>query len=321
MADMFKRLSWDDLRVVKAIGEAGSIAGAAATMGVNHTTIFRRLAQVEYVLHVSLFERRRQGYTPTSAGSEVIALVQRLELDIVAVAQGLAGPDQILTGELRVTTSDSIGSHLLMPISAQFRALHPSLRIEVLIGNDPFNLARGDADIALRATNAPPENLIGRKLATVAWAPYGRAADHGDKRIDAQALHRRTWISYNQDLASLKAAAWIEEYVAQQDIALRTNSVQGVATAIAAGVGVGYLPCMLGDLTGSLVRIGPVEPGFSDALWLLTHPGLRASRRVQVFIEHCARMIAMQRSVIEGEGGLPLSSSEKGFIDQLQAVG
>ncbi|MBN9438279.1 LysR family transcriptional regulator [Bosea sp. (in: a-proteobacteria)] len=190
---MFKRLSWDDLRVVKAIGEAGGIAGAAASMGVNHTTIFRRLAQVEHVLHVSLFERRRTGCTPTSAGLEVVALAQRLELDIVAVTQGLAGPDQILTGELRVTTSDAIAGHLLMPISAQFRTLHPSIRIEVLIGNDPFNLARGDADIALRATNTPLENLVGRKLATVAWAPYGRAADYGGKRIDPQALHRRTW--------------------------------------------------------------------------------------------------------------------------------
>ena len=103
---MGNRLSWDDLRVVKAIGECGSLAAAAANLGVNNSTMFRRLSQIEEALNVVLFDRRRSGYVATHAGTEVIALAQNIELEIVGVSTRISEREAGYTGDLRITTSD-----------------------------------------------------------------------------------------------------------------------------------------------------------------------------------------------------------------------
>lgn len=143
MSDPLSRLSWDDLRVVKAIGEHGSLATAAASLGVNNSTMFRRLAQVEDALKVSLFDRRRTGYVATDAGTEVITLAQNIELEIIGVTTRFSGSDAGYAGDLRITTSDSLAYNLIVPIVADFRRENPGIRCEILIANSPLNLARG----------------------------------------------------------------------------------------------------------------------------------------------------------------------------------
>lgn len=302
MSDPLDKLSWDDLRIIKAIGEGGSLAAAAKTLRVNTTTISRRLSLAEDSLGVSLFDRRRTGYLPTISGTELIALAERMELDIVSVTRRVSGRVQGHAGELRVTTSDALLLDFLTPIIADFHALNPSIRVEVIVGNASLNLARGESDIAFRAaTEAPPENLFGRKVATIAWAAYGRRSDFTGAWPDPDELYQRQWASYGTGLSSLKAFGFIEQRVPRNNIVYRSDSVAGVAAAIAAGMGVGFLPCMHGDLSPSIVRIGPVEPDISDELWILTHPDIRKSGRVYAFMAHCTQAIARQRVFIEGQ--------------------
>lgn len=305
VGDQLKKLSWDDFRIVKAIGETGALAPAAAQVGVNQSTVFRRLDQIERSLGTALFERRRSGYAATPAGAEAIALAQRLEFDIVAVTNRLSGLNQEPAGDLRVTTSDTLACHLLTPILAGFKAVYPAVRIEVAVGNGPLNLARGEADVAVRATDDPPENLVGRKVARIAWAAYGRRVDHADGIPAPENLHDRPWVSYSDELSSLKAVRFVDAHVPPRNVCYRINSVSGLAAAVSAGLGAGYLPCMLGDATPALTRIGPADPDLSDALWLLTHPDLRKTGRVHAFLDHCAAAIGRQRAFIEGRGAQP----------------
>jgi len=300
MTDPLQKLSWDDLRIIKAIGESGGLAAAATALGVNHSTISRRLSVVEETLGVTLFERRRSGYAPTDAGAEMIALGDRLERDILSVARRVSGHVQGHTGDLRVTTSDALLLDFLTPIIADFRADNPEIRVEVIVKNRPLNLARGESDIAVRATVAPPENLFGRKVATVAWAVYGRRIDYIGVSPAPDELYQSRWASYGSGLSRLKAFKFVEDRVPREKIAYRSDSVAGVASAIATGMGIGFLPCMHGDLIPDIVRISPVEPDVFDELWILTHPDIRKSGRVYAFMTHCANAITKQRAFIEG---------------------
>lgn len=310
MSDPLDRLSWDDLRVIKAIGKSGSLAAAAATLGVNNSTIARRLAQVEDSLGVALFDRRRAGYVPTAPGVELIDLATRVELDIVSVTRRVSGYADGHAGELRVATSDALLLDFLTPIVADFRRRNPAVRVEVIVGNNLLNLARGESDIAFRAvTGAPPDNLFGRKLATIAWAAYGRRNDFSEKRLNSHELYQQRWLSYGNGLSGLKAFRFVGERVPENNIAYRSDSVAGMVTTIAAGMGIGFLPCMHGDLSPNLVRVGIVEPEASDDLWILTHPDIRRSGRVYAFMTHCAEAIASRRAFIEGR------SSEHGAPD------
>lgn len=134
MTDQSHRLCWDDLRIVRAIGETGALASAAITLGVNNSTIARRLSKTEGLLGVTLFVRRRSGYVPTSAGAELIALAGQMELDVVSVTRRVSGHLQEQVGELRVTTTDSLLLHFLMPIIASFKERNPAVSIEVIVG-------------------------------------------------------------------------------------------------------------------------------------------------------------------------------------------
>lgn len=297
MSNPVSKLSWDDLRIVRAVGEKGALAPAAGLLGLNSSTIARRLSKVEEQLGASLFDRRRTGYVATVQGEELIALAERVELDVTSVARRVSGDALDHAGELRVTTSDSILLYFLMPLIASFRARNPAIRLEVIVANASLNLARGETDIAVRATDKPPENLFGRKLATIAWAPY---AAIGHEPTGSGDCLDREWLSYGGELSGLKAARFVERQIPASNIIYRTDSVAGAAAAIEAGLGAGYLPCMLGDVHSGLVRIGDVEAELNDELWLLTHPDIRNSGRIHAFMTHCIESICRNRSLIEG---------------------
>ena len=307
MADASRSLAWDDFRLVKAIADARGLTGAAERLGVNHSTMFRRLGQIEDALGVALFERHRTGYALTTVGEEMVALAERMDDDVTAFTRKLAGRELSPAGELRVATSDSLLVGLLTPLFARFRGRCPDVRLEVVLGNQALNLSKRDADVAIRASDNPPETLVGRRVARVAWALYGRAADFPRAgAVDLGSLDQRPWVSLGDELAMLKVVRFVREHVPPERIVYKINTVLGLAEAVEAGIGVGHLPCFVADVRPSLVRLSPPEPRFAADLWLLTHPDLRRSARVRVFLDFVAAEIAERRKLIEGEEDHPL---------------
>jgi DNA-binding transcriptional LysR family regulator len=296
-------LDWDDFRLVKIIAEANGLAGAAERLGVNHSTVFRRLGQMEEGLGVKLFERHRTGYVLTPAGEEMAALAEQMEENVTSFTRKLAGQAVAPAGELRVTTNDSLLVHLLTPLFTRFLETCPEMRLDVVLANQALNLSKRDADVAIRATDTPPETLVGRRVATIAWAVYGRAADFPNgTATDPAHLVARPWVALGDNLATLKAARYVRDRVPPELIAYRVNTVLGLAEAVEAGIGVGPLPCFIADAKPGLVRLSDINPDFSAGLWLLTHPDLRQSARVRAFMDFMGIEIGKQRRWIEGSG-------------------
>jgi DNA-binding transcriptional LysR family regulator len=297
-------LAWDDFRLVKAIADHNGLTGAAAALGVNHSTVFRRLGQIEEHVGLQLFERRKTGYVATAAGVEMAALAGRVEEDVAAFSRRLAGRDVAPSGELRITTTDTLYLNLLLPIFAAFRTLHPAIRLDIVIGNQALNLSKRDADIAIRASDAPGETLVGRRLATLSWAIYGRAAE-APSPADGNgpaSLFARDWVALGDQLAHVKAARYVRDKVAPERIALKSSAVLGLAEAVEQGLGIGPLPCFIADQRPTLVRLLPPDPDFSTGLWILTHPDIRNAPRVRAFMDFVGGELAKLRGLIEGTG-------------------
>lgn len=261
----------------------------AARLGIDHSTVFRRLRQIEATLGTAMFERHRSGYVPTAAGEEAVTLAVRVDEDITAVIRRLSGRRPDLTGDIRIATSDVI-LDLLMPALTRFGTAHPSIRLEFAVGNLPTNLSRRDADLAIRATQSPPETLVGRRAATIAWARYARRTEVGEE--DVAAPDDRPWLTVCDHLSRLPAALAVAEQVPHERIAARFDSVAGLARAIEAGLGQGYLPCFVGDRRLALHRMGDPIPAFSSTLWVLTHEDLRHTPRISVLMKHLSDEIA-----------------------------
>lgn len=293
-------LSWDDFRYVKAIADRTSLGGAAEALGVNHSTVFRRLAQIEHRLGSRLFERNRGGYVLTPCGEEMVRLAERMGEDIVAFERKVTGHDLRPYGELRITTNDSLAVHLLPRVLAAFRTAYPEITLELAVTNQPLNLTKRDADIAIRVTDRPTEALIGRRIAGIAWAVFGPAALANEPFDPLTDARHRNWVGFADELAGLKQAKWLRDHVGDDRIVYRASTVVGLGEAAAAGIGLALLPCFVGGGTPGLVRLAPVDPQLEASLWLLTHPDLRHTARVRAFLDFAAKEIGKRRHLMEG---------------------
>jgi len=300
MPDAPKALSWDDFRLIRAIAGTGSLPAAAVALGLNHSTVFRRLRQVEAMLGIALFERHRSGFVATPAGEAIVATAGRMDHDVTEVLRRLAGQAPSPAGELRISTSDSLLVQLLLPLFARFRAEYPRITLDLIIGNAALNLSRRDADIAIRAADTAPETLVGRRLARIAWALYGRAEDAAAPGQDPVA--QANWVGLGESMGSLKATRFLQKSVAPERIAARVNSVLALAEAVEAGLGIGHLPCFVGDARPGLRRLAAPEAAFGSTLWVLTHPDLRQAPRVRAMMDFVGPAVAPLRDLLEGCG-------------------
>jgi DNA-binding transcriptional LysR family regulator len=184
---------------------------------------------------------------------------------------------------------------------AQFREHYPDIRLDVVLANQALNLSQRDADVAIRATDKPPENLVGRRAATIAWALYGRGIDFPRPHdVDQNQLFKRNWVCLADSFGALKVVKFVHEHVPPERVGYKLNTVLGLAEAIEQRLGIGHLPCFIGDSRPGLARLAPPHDNFSTDLWLLTHADLRHSPRVRVFLDFLAAEIAKQRKVLEG---------------------
>jgi DNA-binding transcriptional LysR family regulator len=297
------KLEWDDLRYVLAVASEGSLAGAARRLGVNHTTVLRRVGAFEERLGLRLFERLPTGYVLTAGGEELIAAAHRIDDEVTALERKLAGQDLRLSGVVRITTTDTLMGSILPEVLAAFRESYPGIVTEVAVSNLMFNLTKRDADVAIRPARDPPETLIGRRIAKIAFAIYGSAdylaAHQGRKLAD------HPWIGPDDHLAATSVAQWMRAELPGADIALRTDSLLAARNAALAGLGLAALPCYLGDTTPGLVRLqGPIA-AMETALWVLTHEDLRHQARIRAFTDFAAQALSEKRALLEGSSPSP----------------
>ncbi len=291
-------LSWDEFRLVKAIADSRSLAGAAALLGLNHSTVFRRLGALEAAIGARLFERSRAGYDPTAAGDEMITLANLMADSIGEFERHMAGRDAKPTGLLRITMVESIGQRFMPSILAQFRAQNPGVVVDLILSERALNLSRRDADVAIRVTNDPPETLVGRRICTVRWAVYCRR-DLADI-IGSGSMDSAPFIGFADDFGPPPARRWIEANIRPERLAARVNSIHSMLEMTVHGVGAAPLPCFLGEQNPALARLGRTLREWDLGLWILTHSDLRRSSRVRAFMDFAGSEMAKHRRAIEG---------------------
>jgi DNA-binding transcriptional LysR family regulator len=291
-------LTLDDLRLVRAIGAAGTLTGAARRLRIDHSTAFRRLGAIEARIGAKLFERARDGYTPTPAGEAAVTAAHRILDDVAALEQRLAGEDLRPSGTVRLTTTDTL-VELVTPVLATLRAEHPEITVDLVIANDFFTLTKRDADVALRPADVAPEALVGRRLAALATAPYAGPSYLAGHR---GGLADHDWLGFEDSLGHLLSARWLSAHVPAERIVQRANSLVALREAARAGLGVAALPCYLGDPDPGLTRMAPPIAEMEVSLWLLVHPSLRRVARVRVVLDALAAALARQRPLVEGRG-------------------
>ncbi len=280
-------LNWDDLRYALAIAEAGSLAGAARALGVQHTTVLRRLDALEQRLGARLFERHRQGYRPTEAGELMSAQARAMAPGVAELQRRILGRDTALQGQLRLSTAFVAMLYLLPGPLAAFARAHPGIAVEISESSALVDLSRRDADVALRMSAQVPEHLVGRRLGEMRMRIYAArgAADLPQAETPVpQLCQDYPWIGYERDRSSRFYDRWLRRHVADERIVMRADLMQSAAAMARTGLGLALLPTLAEAHEPELMPVSAVLPDMSIPVWLLTHPDLRDTARVRAFM-------------------------------------
>jgi DNA-binding transcriptional LysR family regulator len=294
-------LDWTSLRDFLAVAEAGSLSGAAQRLAVSQPTLTRRMAALEQRLRAELFRRTPRGVELTEAGESILQPARQMQQEAQALELAVSGRDAALAGPVRVTATEGIGIHWLTPALAELQAEHPAIEIEVVIQNEALNLLRREADIALRLGRPRQADLVGRRLAELAFGLYASQAylaRHGRPASRAD-LARHRGVSFDEALQHRRPAVWLEPLLSAGSIAFRSNSLQAQVAAMRAGYGIGSAARFIAERFPELERVLPGEETSLD-VWLVTHAGLRRSARIRAVFDFLAERLAAARDAFAG---------------------
>lgn len=269
---------WDDLKTVLHVVRGGSLAAAATVLGVNYTTVARRISRLETCLKQTLFERRAEGYLATQAGLDVARYAAEMEERDHALMRHLSGQDTRLKGRFTVTAPQLLIASHLAPVLEDFSAQNPDIELEVRATNALLNLNQREADLAIRISSEPGDTLIGQRLTKQYTAAF--ATPKMAQKIAENPQDPIDWVAYsNWKKAPLASLIKHPRY----RIKMRFDDMIAMIGAAKAGVGVVRLPMFLGRSTDGLIQVPVMEPQPYQDIWVLTHRDLKSSAKVRAF--------------------------------------
>lgn len=283
-------MDWNDLRYILTIARAGTLAAAARRLGVNQTTVARRLAAAEAALGARLFERVDGALHPTKPGQMAIARASQVEQEVHGLEHGIGGGDADTAGLVRLTAVPLLVNRLLIPALPPFFAKHPSLRVELIAEARNVSLTRREADIALRLGR--PESggsVLAKRIGHLDYAAYGPRQ---------RAARDLPWITYEEGLSHLPQARWIAETARGEELApILVSDAEAILHAIHAGLGRSLLPCFAADRDSHMRRLSGPGAVLTRDLWLLTHRDLRHHARIAAVVAWLSKLAGTRPAV------------------------
>jgi len=298
-------MDWDDVRVFLAVARHGSLRAAGRALGLSQPTIGRRLASFEATFGgPTLFDRLPEGLRLNAAGDALMAAAEELESAALALERRRAAASPALSGTVRVSVGEWGGGFLARHLDQSSETgLPPTLTLELVESSETANLARRDADLALRHGVPEGGNLYVSKVGVIACAVYRRREGE-----EGEPLKGAPWVTYPEEQSHVVSARWVDEQVRATGgrVALRASTLPLRAGAVRAGLGVGLLPCYLGDADPLLERITPPVSELGAEYWVIVHRDLRRAACVRAVIDCIRRLFEGRRKELAGTAARPV---------------
>jgi DNA-binding transcriptional LysR family regulator len=294
---------WNDLKYFLAVARHGSTLAAAKALRVNQSTVQRRLEELERRLRHQLVQRHPTGYRLTELGSEMLAHGEHIEDAIAAFERRLATYETELKGTVRLTCPEAVGSRLVRSsVIDKFHSCHPGLRVELVMSDKVLDLAKGQADIAIRANASNEKNLYGRRIADSLWALYASTSyieRHGRVRRQED-INDHAIVVFDGDLSFHQGARWLRSVAPKARIAARSGNLTGVLSAVKSGAGLAPLPIIVGTGEKELEQVlGPISD-LTTGFYLLMHRDMRRTPRIRAFFDFIIDELKVVRPILSG---------------------
>lgn len=285
--------NWDDLRIFLAAARSGSLSAASRALDSNQPTVGRRIDALEEALGVRLFQRHTQGLTLTAEGRRILQIVEDMDSAAAGLMRYPSGDSDRLEGTVRIAAPEGLAVCVLAPALAGFAQRHPELDVVLEPSAASADLARGEADIAVRLYRPEAQDLVVRRIRDMEFGLYA-AADYLQRHgvpATAADLQRHHLIGYGELLRDHPEDRWLNSICGQARFALRSDNTLTRLTAARAGLGIAVLPQLL-TADSMLQAVLPDLAPPSRTVWLVVHRDLQHIPRIRVAMEFIVEMLA-----------------------------
>lgn len=266
-------MQWDDVRYFLALARQGSLSATARLLAIEHSTVARRVTNLEQALGLKLFDRLPRGWTLTTEGQTLYEHACLLETEMQSLQRTALGQAS-LAGRVRVTAPPLLLNYFLLPHLDKFHAKYPQIELELIGEMRSAHLGRGEADIALRLSEPREPDLVARKLGQITYGLYGTPT------LCAEPASERTFVGFDESMPELPLKLWLDAHVGTRPYVLRTNDMLTMCQTAAQGWGIALLPRFLAAKDQRLALL-PEATTPSLALYLVMHADVRRAPRVR----------------------------------------
>jgi DNA-binding transcriptional LysR family regulator len=285
---------WDHYRSFLAVLRAGSLSGAARSLGVAQPSVGRHIEALEAALGSKLFTRSPGGLQPTETAAALRPHAEAMAAAAEALVRTASGEADALRGTVRITASEIMGAEVLPPILTEFRESHPEVSIELVLSNEQEDVLRREADIAVRMARPTQGALFGRRIGTVdvgLFAHRRYVQRHGEPTSLEEAGHAAVGFDRESTAARTEGVRSLNLPRPRDFFAFRSDSDLAQLAALRAGFGVGGCMFGLARRDPNLVHVLP-GLGFPMEMWVLMHEDLKAVRRMRAMFDHLIEHLA-----------------------------
>lgn len=289
-------LDWDDLRIFLAVARSGSFVASGRALGLNHTTLARRLTALETSLGTRLFDRSPRGVQPTKAGLDLIAHAERIEEEVLAAVRRIERQDYTVSGAVsgvvRLATTESFGTHFIAPRVHLLHAAHPGIELELVPESRAVSLSKREADIAISLKRPETGRLQAARLVDYRiglYASEGLLARIGPVETLA-ALHGQPFVSYIEEMIDLPELRNLDRSLARTCV-FRSSSIAAQMEAVASGLGFGLLHCFAVQPHMRVVRVLPQAVEVVRSYWMVLHTDLARVPRIRAVADFVAGQV------------------------------
>lgn len=294
---------WNDLRYFLELARRGKLSAAALRLGVDHTTVARRVTTLEGELGLKLFDRANRAYSLTTDGKRLLAHAEKMEVGSIDLMEAITPTASGPVGTVRLATPEAFGSQFIARHAASFHAYNPGIQLEVIAETRPLSLSRREADVAVTLAKAGHGRVISNKVGDYRlrlYAAPGYLQGH-PPIVRPGDLKDHQFIWYVDDLLPLPQLKMLDKMIGAPNILFRTTSVTGQANAAATGLGLALLPCFVGDQMKSLTTVLPREVSIIRDLWLTVHADIAGEPHIERLVEFLHGLLASERRTLVGD--------------------
>lgn len=294
---------WNDLRYFLEVARRGKLASAALRLGVDHTTVSRRIAALEQSLELSLFDRSGRSYQLTDDGRRLLTHAEKMEIGSLELLEAATPSEAGPTGTVRLATPEAFGSQFLARHAASFRAHNPGIQLELIAETRLMSLTRREADAAITLSKTETGRVHSQKIGDYRLRLYAAPSylQGHPPIIQPGDLTNHQFIWYVDDLLPLPQLKMLDKMIGAPNVVFRTTNVTGQANAAAAGLGLALLPCFVGDQTPSLTTVLPREISIIRDLWLTVHADAADLPHTKKLMDFLKSLVISERRHLVGD--------------------